>query len=119
MKKFVNTVQEVIDFMGYTKSETGAYSIYAPHPACVAANSTIIYFTNTLSMWYDWNYLIPVRAKILSDKHRDECKNMGFDNWLDTDIMDSVLEIPETSLELFNSIFSYIDYYNRAKFRPA
>lgn len=115
MKSFEDTVQEVIDFMRYSKSETGAYVIYSPHPACVASNSSTIYFTKSIHMWSDWNYLIPVRKKILSDSHREECKKLGFDNWLETDIMEAVLEIPETSKELFYSIVSYIEYFNKAK----
>ena len=106
----------IIKFMGYAKDDAGMYTLYAPHPLCRADGIERLGFMEYTDYHANFNYLIPIRNKILSDTHRVECIKMGFDNWMDfdTDIMEEVLESVNDLDTLYSSIIKYIKIFNNS-----
>lgn len=62
-----------------------------------------------------WDWLMPVVIKIVSNEFRSECKSRGFDNWIETDLMDDILVNRFEFDKLYQAVIQFIEWYNEQK----
>lgn len=68
-----------------------------------------------LSYHKNYNWLIPVGQKILSDVFRKDCIARGFDPWMENNVLDEICDNKWDIDKLYVFIVQFIEWYNEQK----